>query len=453
MPKATTTRSRSKASQKTDGHPESTLLILQTTEKKILIPRPKSYEDAIKAVKRHFPAIYQNTAMLRTDALEICESQKIDVTPECWADLKTLNVNALWVETRDAPARPLVPTTHQLPFVGSVYAQNQQNKITILMTSTELNLKYIIKRSQRLSKVFQSFSDAIGACEGTLKFSNDSDGTRLSGDESPEDLDMEDGDSIFARPELKGGKPVIYLTSPFPIDATVTLGLISEWTFSVVHPFIPIKNCSSTDAPVFGKGQRIKWQVTTQADGTLLEKNTDMEVAYLFWEAHTNSDVPPSPPSSPTTEHPLSIDYFSPVQSNLYDSDCATVALPIAAVAQYLDKSLKVLGLHVEARTSFVTYWLPSLLKHKFVALRFVPQAAYERAAPLAIEPRPDIVTRVFMLFKGIPVDDLLNWSSAIARADEDVRVWQGIVGVDEDKFHDARLFRVLEWGGMEILR
>ncbi|KAG2740062.1 hypothetical protein P692DRAFT_20840935 [Suillus brevipes Sb2] len=43
----------------------------------------------------------------------------------------------------------------------------------------------------------------------------------------------------------------------------------------------------------------------------------------------------------------------------------------------------KALGLHTEARTSFITYWLTSFLKHEYIALRFVPQAAYERAASL----------------------------------------------------------------------
>lgn len=69
--------------------------------------------------------------------------------------------------------------------------------------------------------------------------------------------------------------------------------------------------------------------------------------------------------------------------------------------------ALTALGLHVEARTSFITYWLPSILKHDFVALRFLHQASYEQAAPLDVEPNPHVVTRVFMLFKRVCEDEL----------------------------------------------
>ncbi len=41
-------------------------------------------------------------------------------------------------------------------------------------------------------------------------------------------------------------------------------------------------------------------------------------------------------------------------------------------------------------------YWLPSLLKHEYVALRFVAQSSYEKAAQMRISPTPDVVTRVF---------------------------------------------------------
>jgi len=93
------------------------------------------------------------------------------------------------------------------------------------------------------------------------------------------------------------------------------------------------------------------------------------------------------------------------------------------------------------------------ILKHSHIALRFVPQGAYEEAAPLSITPTPDVVTRVFMLFQGVKVDDLASWSEAEARAAEDVSFWKGVVDIDVVKQNDAELFRVLEWGGMEVIR
>jgi hypothetical protein len=92
-------------------------------------------------------------------------------------------------------------------------------------------------------------------------------------------------------------------------------------------------------------------------------------------------------------------------------------------------------------------------MKHSHVALRFVPQVAYEEAAPMRIEPKPDVVTRVFMLFQGVKSENLDLWSEACERAQGSPSIWKEIVGIDESKQKDTSLFRVLEWGGMEVLR
>jgi hypothetical protein len=144
--------------------------------------------------------------------------------------------------------------------------------------------------------------------------------------------------------------------------------------------------------------------------------------------------------------------------------------MPVAIITPYLDKALAALGLHTEARTSFITfvfriychlpflyfynfyrYWLPSILKHQHLAFRFLPQASYERAAPLEIYPSPDVTTRVFMIFQGVAEEDLQGWTAASCRASEDVAHWRKIVGVDLERSSDTNLFRVLEWGGMEV--
>jgi hypothetical protein len=100
-------------------------------------------------------------------------------------------------------------------------------------------------------------------------------------------------------------------------------------------------------------------------------------------------------------------------------------------------------------------YWLPDLLKHEYVALRFIAQDAYERAASLRIAPAPDVVTRVFMLFRGVAEGDLGLWEAASARvadtAGDGSRYWADVVGVDASRAADSGIFRVLEWGGMEV--
>ena len=71
----------------------------------------------------------------------------------------------------------------------------------------------------------------------------------------------------------------------------------------------------------------------------------------------------------------------------------------------------------------------------------------------LSIFPSPDVVTRIFMIFQGIEETDLKTWSAAQARADQDISFWVNTVGVDVERTLDKGLFRVLEWGGMEVIR
>ena len=101
-------------------------------------------------------------------------------------------------------------------------------------------------------------------------------------------------------------------------------------------------------------------------------------------------------------------------------------------------------------------YWLSDLLKHEYVALRSPAEESYERAAPMRVSPAPDVVTRVFMPFRGIAAADVESWQSASAlaptvAAPDGATSWAGVVGLDAERASDRALFRVLELGGMEV--
>jgi len=57
------------------------------------------------------------------------------------------------------------------------------------------------------------------------------------------------------------------------------------------------------------------------------------------------------------------------------------------------------------------------------------------------------------MLFRGVAEGDLRLWGQAVARAtaEDGARFWTQVVGVDVVRASDCGLFRVLEWGGMEV--
>ncbi|KAJ8087490.1 hypothetical protein PM082_006321 [Marasmius tenuissimus] len=103
------------------------------------------------------------------------------------------------------------------------------------------------------------------------------------------------------------GKPVIYLFAREEMDVSVSVSLIPQWSFSVLYPRVPIENTKSS----IGRSrlhERVQWDVETKNDGMLREKNSGLDVAYLFWEANVNRDktwdVPPSPTSEPDHDEP-----------------------------------------------------------------------------------------------------------------------------------------------------
>ncbi|KAI4519047.1 hypothetical protein K525DRAFT_280281 [Schizophyllum commune Loenen D] len=207
-------------------------------------------------------------------------------------------------------------------------------------------------------------------------------------------------------------------------EATVRLSLTRDWSLSAIYPSVPIADKDG--------GQTLEWKVQTRADGTLHELNTALDVSYLFWEALTNKVVD-SPPSSPVIGQAREV--FRPGVTGVSNED--SVLLPVANVTQYLDQVLAALGLHVEARTSFITYWLPDMLKHTHVALRFLDQVAYAHAAPLDVSPNPDVVTRVFMLFCGVKKAELGEWEGAQAKAADSIDMLEftpGIVPIPEGR-------------------
>ncbi|KAL1675821.1 hypothetical protein EV122DRAFT_217705 [Schizophyllum commune] len=459
------------------GRRVANLLILTNGKKSFLVPLPQTYTDALRAAARHFGGAASDY-VLQTRDFDLCDGSYTEISPDAWIivkpNLKKLRAVAADPADSDCDSDSGESLSHiggpkpeplpTLTMLSSFVASEAINLTFVYQPqSSGPHVRYEIgtlpvKTHRRMSvqtlfeAVCQLFGDVVHRPFTTeqLRFSFGERSFRLENIQYDAfaicQLGLNDGDRVFIHPPLVGGKPVIYLYAPQLIEATVRLSLVDDWAFSAVYPVVPVKG---TDA-----GQQLEWRVQTRHDGTLLELNTGMEVAYLYWEAETQgslaraSSPPPSPVlTAPATRHK---EVFTPGMSNLCDED--SVLLAVSNITPYLDAALKFMGLHTEARTSFITYWLPSILKYDFVALRFVEQAAYERAAPLEVTPAPDVVTRVFMLFRGVGKVDLGRWAKALARADEPASRWRDVVGAQLDKTLNASLFRVIEWGGMEVL-
>ena len=217
----------------------------------------------------------------------------------------------------------------------------------------------------------------------------------------------------------------------------VNLILSSQWHFSAVYPLTKIK-------PETQGSQRVKWNVSASANGDLIDLSSGRELSYLFWEAVSHYSLP-----SPTLSE---IDRFTRQPTAAFDpsrpilNSKNSILLPFTEFIAYLDDILKLLTLHVSARNDFITYWLPHFVaiheKGQFISMRFLDQYDYEKAAILEIDPVPDVVTRVFMLFKGVDSDEI-GWEAARERVG--TIDWRAVVGIKEDAM-DFENFRVLEY-------
>ncbi|SJL14705.1 uncharacterized protein ARMOST_18171 [Armillaria ostoyae] len=389
------------------------------------------YTDLVASLLGFFPGMNAQSIVIQTNEMDVCAGRYVDIPPDLWPEISP-QIRNLKVISRPTQKRSTTPQ----PMIIHVQIPSGETKSVSLPRSASVNDLKIVIQDTEGTPIYRQ----LLTCQGQSLMDDSKLSEYSISDKATIQLQQNEAMISGSLPCLGRGrgmrKPVIYLFSPRPIHSIVRVSLVKAWSFSTVYPDVPIKDTEL--------GQSIVWDVDTHEDHSLTT-TTGNRVSYLFWEAEPKPHVLPSPLSSPRD----TIIPFDPLFPQITREN--SVVLRSSTVAAYLDKVLSSLCLHIEARTSFITHWLPSLLKHEYVALDFLPQASYEYAAPLDVDPKPGIITRVFMLFTRVCEDELGEWEGALSRASENADFWESIVGVDSDKMKDERLFRVLEWGGMEV--
>lgn len=192
-------------------------------------------------------------------------------------------------------------------------------------------------------------------------------------------------DFASSSPQISVRKPVIYAYPERPMDLAIQVE--PEGGITVAYP----------------EPSKEGWKVRAHPDGTL--EAHDRTHRYLFWESET--------PSLPLDRQ-------------------RAFSIPRDQAAGFLEDVCDAYALTDAECGDFVTYWLPELKQHPYVLIDF-PTEAYEAYAPLTVEPRPDTVIRLFMVFEGhdSPVS---TEPAALPR-------------------HERRGFTVVEWGGAELPR
>ena len=144
------------------------------------------------------------------------------------------------------------------------------------------------------------------------------------------------------------------------------------------------------------------WNVIAKPDGTLTNIKDNREYSYLYWEgvADVNWDMSKG---------------FVVAGSD---------------TARFLQEKLEYMGLTPREYNEFIVYWLPILQKNKYNLITFAGKD-YEELAKLTINPEPDSILRIMMLYK--PLEES--------------------VVVKEQKLEPFTRtgFTVVEWGGIEV--
>ena len=189
--------------------------------------------------------------------------------------------------------------------------------------------------------------------------------------------------------EIHYNAPIIYLYDEQEREATVKLDLKGELTCTY-----PRYN------------EETGWIVKTSPDGVLTDAN-GRQYEYLYWEADVDMDP----------------DFTKGFCVRGEDS------------AEFLEKALADMGLSDTEANAFIMYWLPQLEENPYNVISFQTES-YEDVAKLDVDPLPDTVVRVNMLFYG---------------ADEYVNIEEQDLTVMNPSLAEREGFVLVEWGGGKL--
>jgi len=179
------------------------------------------------------------------------------------------------------------------------------------------------------------------------------------------------------------GKPVIYL---YPTEEqSVSVKLVYDGQLTCTYP-------------EYVNG----WDVIARPDGTLTNLKDNRQYSYLYWEGITDVKL---------------------------DMSKGFVVAGIDT-ARFLQEKLEYIGLTPRKYNEFIVYWLPILQQNKYNLISFAGKD-YEALAKLTINPEPDSILRVMMLYK--PLVETTE--------------------VEEQKLEPFTRtgFTVVEWGGTQV--
>ena len=195
-------------------------------------------------------------------------------------------------------------------------------------------------------------------------------------------------DSIFEPEEIcdenpATGKPVIYLYPEKETEVSVKLDFDGKLTYTY---------------PALNNG----WKVLAKPDGTLTNLADGSIHYYLFWEG---------------TARP----------KWTYEKGFVVKG---SETEKFLRENLAKMGLTPREYNDFITYWVPKMQENKYNLISFSGEE-YSEIAKLTVDPKPDTVIRIHMMWKAL---------------DEPIEIEPQVLPTYERKG-----FTLVEWGGTEL--
>ncbi|MCE3229024.1 MAG: hypothetical protein K0S32_3575 [Bacteroidetes bacterium] len=182
-------------------------------------------------------------------------------------------------------------------------------------------------------------------------------------------------------------KPVIYVYPQQTINVNITLSLNGKLNFT----YPQYNSC---------------WNFVAHPDGTI-DMNSK-KYHYIFWDGAANIQ----------TKDILSNEGFIVDKNNL---------------VSFLEEKLGQMGLNSKETADYITYWVPRMNINGTNLVRFLFNEEFDKYAPLNIDPKPDNLFRVFMIWRDVSNVKCLD------------------IKPQPFPCFKREGFTVVEWGGAEI--
>ncbi|KAI0302176.1 hypothetical protein BC826DRAFT_502836 [Russula brevipes] len=249
--------------------------------------------------------------------------------------------------------------------------------------------------------------------------SMDFSGTRLLGEDVNPDLMVDQRVitklAVAAKPSV--AKCRLSLLAPSMQYCDVVLSCSSMWKMGITWP----------PAESIGDG-KVKYFLRVHPGGGFEHFESEMVSTAIYYEVVPDpSLLDPNEFVAPRNSFAMSFPDFVPHLMNVLDQ----------------------LGMSVHARTDFINTHIHEFSKHKNIAYRFLSPGKIAAAVDMSVTADPCVFTRLFLIFRGIPEDDMAIFSGA-GEKEANLQNWREVVGWTENS-KDTQLFRVLETTVLEI--